>query len=43
MDIYDKLPDVSVTTIELVLKELIDTKIIRKIGTYKDAKYIKNI
>ena len=43
MDICDKLPDVSITTIELVLKELIDTKIIRKIGTYRDAKYIKNI
>ena len=39
-DILDKLPDVSVTTIEKVLSDLLKQNKIKKIGNYKDAKYI---
>ena len=40
-DIMELLPDVSVTTVEVVLARLIKENKISKIGTYKDAKYIK--
>lgn len=40
-DIQDLLPDVSITTIELVLAKLIKENKIYKIGTYKNAKYLK--
>ena len=40
-DIQDFLPDVSVTTIELVLAKLIKDNKILKIGTFKNAKYFK--
>ena len=36
------LPDVSATTIEVVVSQMIKDKKIKKIGTFKDAKYIKN-
>ncbi len=39
-DIIDKLPDVSVKTVELVLGRMLKDKKIKKIGTYKDARYI---
>ena len=39
-EIQDKLPDVSVTTIEKVLSDLLKQNSIKKIGNYKDAKYI---
>ena len=40
-DILEMLPDISVTTIEVVLSKLIKENKIYKIGTYKNAKYIK--
>lgn len=40
-DIQDLLPDVSTTTIEAVLAKLIKEEKIYKIGTYKNAKYLK--
>jgi Fic family protein len=36
------LPDVSVTTIEIVVSQMLKQGKIKKIGTFKDAKYIKN-
>lgn len=39
-EILDKLPDVSIRTIDVVLANLIKEFKIKKIGTYKDAKYI---
>ncbi len=41
-DIMQKLPDISVKTVELVLGRMMKEKKIRKIGTYKDARYIRN-
>ena len=41
-DIHELLPDVSVTTIESVLAKLLKENKIYKIGTYKNAKYLKN-
>lgn len=41
-DIIEKLPDVSVKTIELVLGKMVRENKITKIGTYKDARYIRN-
>lgn len=40
-DIIEKLPDVSVKTIELVLGKMVRENKITKIGTYKDARYIR--
>ena len=39
----DKLPNVSIKTVELVLSRLVKKEKIVKIGTYKDARYMKNI
>ncbi|MDR0802455.1 Fic family protein [Fluviicola sp.] len=36
------LPDISVTTIEVVISQMLKQGRIKKIGTFKDAKYIKN-
>ena len=36
------LPDVSATTIEIVVSQMLKQGQIKKIGTFKDAKYIKN-
>jgi Fic family protein len=36
------LPDVSATTIEIVVSQMLKQGKIKKIGTFKDAKYIKN-
>ena len=41
-DILAKLPDISVKTVELVLGKMLKEKKIKKIGTYKDARYMKN-
>ncbi len=41
-DIIAKLPDVSVKTVELVLGKMLKKKKIKKIGTYKDARYMRN-
>ena len=41
-DIQELLPDVSTTTIEAMLAKLLKENKIVKIGTYKNAKYIKN-
>jgi Fic family protein len=40
-DIEDKLPDVSVKTIELVLNRMLKDEKIEKIGTYRNARYMK--
>lgn len=40
-DIQELLPDVSITTIELVLAKLQEENKIYKIGTFKNAKYLK--
>jgi chromosome segregation and condensation protein ScpB len=40
-DIAEKLPDVSVKTIELVLSKMLKEDKIEKIGTFKDARYMK--
>ncbi|XFA99089.1 hypothetical protein ACAG96_00565 [Candidatus Izemoplasma sp. B36] len=40
-EIHHILPDISITTIELALRKLLDNNQIVKIGSYKDAKYIK--
>lgn len=40
-DIHKLLPDISVTTIELTISNLLAEKKIYKIGTFKNAKYIK--
>ena len=40
-DIEEKLPDVSVKTIELVLGKMLKEEKIEKIGTYRDARYMK--
>ena len=41
-DIMEKVPDISVKTVELVLNKLMKEQKIRKIGTYKDARYMRN-
>jgi len=41
-EILDKLPDVSVYTVESVIKKLIKENKITKIGSYKDARYVGN-
>ena len=40
-DILEKLPDISVKTVELVLGRMLKAGTIRKIGTYRDARYQK--
>jgi Fic family protein len=41
-DIMEKVPDISVKTVELVLGKMLKEKKIKKIGTYKDARYTRN-
>lgn len=41
-DIVEKVPDISVKTIELVLGKMLKENKIKKIGTYKDARYMRN-
>ena len=41
-DILAKVPDISVKTVELVLNKLMKEKKIKKIGTFKDARYMRN-
>lgn len=40
-DIMEKVPDISVKTVELVLSKMLKEDKIRKIGTYRDARYMK--
>ena len=40
-DILDKVPDISVKTVELVLSKMIKENKIVKIGSYRDARYMK--
>ena len=40
-DISEKVPDISINTIELVLNKMLKEKKIKKIGTYKDARYVR--
>ena len=40
-DISEKVPDISINTIELVLSRMLKEKKIKKIGTYKDARYVR--
>ena len=42
-DIAEKVPDISVKTIELVLSKMLRENKIKKIGTYKDARYMRNV
>ena len=41
-EIKDRLPDVSVKTIELVLNKMMKENKIKKIGTFKNARYMRN-
>lgn len=41
-EILEKLPDVSVKTVELVLSKMVKDKRIVKIGSYRDARYKRN-
>ena len=41
-DIVAKVPDISVKTVELVLSKMLKENRIKKIGSYKDARYMKN-
>lgn len=41
-DIMEKVPDISVKTVELVLSKMLKEDKIKKIGTYRDARYMKN-
>ena len=41
-DIMAKVPDISVKTVELVLSKMLKDNKITKIGTYKDARYMRN-
>ncbi len=40
-DIAEKVSDVSIKTIELTLRKLLEEDKIKKIGTYKDARYMR--
>ena len=40
-EIIDKLPDISVKTVELVLSNMLKDEKIKKIGTYRDARYVR--
>ena len=40
-EILERVPDISVKTVELVLSKMLKNNSIKKIGTYKDARYIK--
>ena len=41
-DIIAKVPDISVKTVELVLSKMLKEHKIKKIGTFKDARYMRN-
>ncbi len=41
-DIMAKVPDVSVKTVELVLNRMLKERKIKKIGRFKDARYMRN-
>lgn len=41
-DIVAKVPDISVKTVELVLSKMLKENKVKKIGSYKDARYMKN-
>ena len=40
-DIMAKVPDISVKTVELVLNKMMKEKKITKIGSFKDARYMR--
>ncbi len=40
-DIMEKVPDISVKTVELVLSKMLKEEKIEKIGSYRDARYMK--
>ena len=41
-EILAKVPDISVKTVELVLSKMLKARKIKKIGTYKDARYMRS-
>ncbi|MBP3902138.1 MAG: Fic family protein [Blautia sp.] len=41
-EIMEKVPDISVKTVELVLSKMLKAKKIKKIGTYRDARYMRS-
>ena len=40
-DIMERVPGISVKTVELVLSKMLKEDKIKKIGTYRDARYMK--
>ena len=40
-EIMERLPDVSVRTVEVTLKRLLDEDKIMKVGSFRDARYKK--
>ena len=42
-EIIEKVPDISVKTVELVLSKMLKDNKITKIGTFKDARYMRKI
>lgn len=42
-EIIEKVPDISVKTVELVLSRMMKDNKITKIGTFKDARYMRKM
>ena len=42
-EIAEMLPDISVQTVESVLSRMLKEEKIRKIGSYRDARYVRNV
>ena len=42
-EIIEKLPDISVKTVELVLSKMLKDNKITKLGTFKDARYMRKM
>ena len=42
-EILEKVPDISVKTVELVLSKMLKENKIKKIGSFKDARYMRKI
>lgn len=42
-DILEKVPDISVRTVENVLNKMMKVDRIKKIGTYRNARYMRKV
>lgn len=42
-DILEKVPDISVRTVENVLNKMLKVDRIKKIGTYRNARYMRKV